>query len=62
MLNILYIGRTDRGHHIPDDKLKRLEYFARINLLNDMEKRIPEAEDWFKEMIIELEVGGGKQC
>lgn len=43
------------SHHIPDDNLKRLEYFAQINSLDEIEKRIPEAEDWFKEMIVELE-------
>lgn len=43
------------SHHIPEDKLKRLEYFAQINSLDAMEKRIPEAEDWFNEMTKELE-------
>lgn len=43
------------SHHIPDDKLKRLEYFAQINSLEAMEKRIPEAEDWFKELVEEVE-------
>ncbi|MEG6613046.1 nucleotidyltransferase domain-containing protein [Pseudoclostridium thermosuccinogenes] len=43
------------SHHIPEDKRKRLEYFAQINSLDAMEKRIPEAEDWFNEMVKELE-------
>ena len=43
------------SHHIPEDMLKRLEYFAQINSLDAMEKRIPEAELWFEEMVKELE-------
>lgn len=43
------------SHHIPDGKLKRLEYFAQITSLDAMENRIPEAEVWFAEMIKELE-------
>jgi len=32
-----------------------LEYFARIDSLDAMEKRIPEAEEWFNEMAKEME-------
>jgi len=43
------------SHHIPDSKLKRLEYFTLITSLDAMENRLPEAKVWFEEMIKELE-------
>lgn len=50
------------SHHIPDDQLKRLEYFAQLPSLDAMENRIPEAEVWFNELIKELENKLQREC
>lgn len=42
------------SHHIPKDDLKKLEYFAQLSSLEDIAKRIPQAEKWFDELLESL--------
>jgi len=48
------------SQHIPEQELKRLEYFLRITSTGDIEKKTGEAQLWFNELlsIIESEVAG----
>ncbi|HPF55786.1 MAG TPA: hypothetical protein PLV03_04535 [Clostridiales bacterium] len=43
------------SHHIPKDKLEKLKYFAQNATLEAMDKKIPEAEAWFAELLKELD-------
>lgn len=36
--------------HIPAGELKRLEYFAQISSLTDMEKKVSQAGEWFDDL------------
>jgi hypothetical protein len=45
-LHLLHISR-----HLPETELNMLEYFAKIPTLEDMARKIPEAEKWFSELI-----------
>ena len=38
------------SQHIPKDDTERLEYFAKVSSLEDMDERIPKAEAWFAEL------------
>jgi len=39
------------SQHIPAAERERLEYFARISSLDDMEEKIPQAAQWFDELV-----------
>lgn len=44
------------SHHIPDDDLKKLEYFAQLTSVEDIAERIPKAEKWFDELFKKSEI------
>lgn len=39
------------SQHIPEAELKKLEYFARISSLEDIEQRLPLAQEWFEQLV-----------
>jgi hypothetical protein len=39
------------SHHIPKDKLKKLETFAQISSVENIAMKIPFAETWFNELL-----------
>ena len=41
---------SDISQHIPEVERERLEYFARINSLDSIEEKIPQAGRWFDEL------------
>jgi predicted nucleotidyltransferase len=43
------------SQHIPERDVKQLEYFAQIASLDDIARKIPEAEEWFKALLMRLE-------
>ncbi len=47
------------SQHIPEAQRKRLEYFAQIGTLEDMAEKIPQAGQWFDELIVGLD---NKEC
>jgi hypothetical protein len=60
LLRIIYTpAYTDYGYvhisqHIPKDKAERLEYFAKISSLEDIENKTVEAQCWFSELIEDI--------
>lgn len=44
-------GYVHLSQHIPKDKAERLEYFAKISSLKDIEDKTAGAQYWFREMI-----------
>jgi len=38
------------SQHIPSDERKRLEYFAKIASIDDIDEKIPQAAKWFDEL------------
>jgi len=39
------------SQHIPATERERLECFARIGSLDDITKRLPQAAEWFDELV-----------
>jgi hypothetical protein len=68
MLRILYTpANTDYylihiSQHIPEECVRRLEHFACISSLNDIEERISEAKGWFFSLHDEIEKVYGYEC
>ena len=44
------------SQHIPATERERLEYFARIGSLDDMKIKIPQAAEWFDELVERVEL------
>ena len=44
------------SQHIPADERERLEYFAQISSLDDIEQKIPQAGRWFDELVERVEI------
>ena len=44
------------SQHIPADERERLEYFAQIGSLDDIERKIPQAGQWFDELVERVEI------
>ena len=47
-------GYVHISRHVPKEQAQRLEYFARIASLEDIETKTPEAKTWFEEMALQL--------
>ena len=43
------------SQHIPQNERERLEYFAQVGSLSDIDERIPLAGQWFDELVVKLE-------
>ena len=39
------------SQHIPEQELKKLEFFAKISSLKDIEQRVPLAQEWLRELV-----------
>lgn len=39
------------SQHIPESELRKLEFFAKVSALEDVEQRVPLAQDWFRELV-----------
>ena len=44
------------SQHIPETEREKLEYFAQINSLDDMAKKIPQASSWFDELAKKVDI------
>ena len=44
------------SQHIPETERKKLEHFAQIGSLDDISERIPQAADWFDELVERVEL------
>jgi len=44
------------SQHIPENEQEKLEYFAKINSLDDIAEKIPQANNWFAELIERVEL------
>jgi len=44
------------SQHIPETKKRKLEYFAQIGSLNDISEKIPQAAEWFDELVERVEL------
>jgi len=44
------------SNHIPEAERKKLEYFAQISSLEDVDKKLPQAGRWFDELINKIEL------
>jgi predicted nucleotidyltransferase len=47
------------SQHIPDSERVRLEYFAKISSLDDIAEKIPQAGQWFDELVERIGEGNG---
>jgi len=62
LLRIIYTpAYADYGYihiskHIPKEKAEKLEYIAQISSLDDIIKKLSEAEQWFRELTFEINV------
>jgi predicted nucleotidyltransferase len=43
------------SQHIPKEHVKKLEYFAQLNSTDDIAAKIPQAEEWFNELLEKIE-------
>ena len=41
---------------VPEAESKKLEYFAQIGSLSDISERIPQAVEWFDELVERVEL------
>jgi hypothetical protein len=39
------------SHHIPKIEAQKLEYFAKVSSLEDIQTKIPQAQEWFQELL-----------
>ncbi|MCL2508289.1 MAG: hypothetical protein FWF05_03840 [Oscillospiraceae bacterium] len=44
------------SHHIPDSERQKLEYFARICSVDDIAKKLPQAGEWFDELVRRVKI------
>lgn len=65
MLRIIYTPANAEyylihiSQHIPEELVRKLEYFARLASLEDIKSRIPKAEEWFSSLRGEVEKAYG---
>ena len=44
------------SHHLPQEQIKKLEYFAQIASVEDIALKLPQAQKWFNELLEKLDI------
>jgi len=47
-------GYSHASRHVPPEQVERLEYFARVSSLEEIEAKIPEAQSWFEQLLSKI--------